>query len=273
MEHSQTDEQAEKKRERIITLNPFLMKKLGIIRNKCMIQTDDYKLSCVPYILSLTNCKVLLILSPREQNIITSGVKNLILHLEFNLPDYKKAVPMFIRIQLKDFKQLNTKSNQCLLTADFLNIPDDFRSILIQHFQFNELLEQMYNSPVDNGKTFTLRDLSGINLKKHISLPLDKSESITARITKISLKKMTVVMDLEEEEFKNLSESFLVEVKQNDMPFFLNATLGDYTPCSEVEGYYMVQLNLSFSSALATCLYPLYADQENPVTENSDSAL
>ncbi|OQY31796.1 MAG: hypothetical protein B6241_13075 [Spirochaetaceae bacterium 4572_59] len=268
MVQSQIDEQTQKYMERTITLNPFLMQELGIIRNKCMIQTDDYKLSCVPYILSLRNCKVLLILSPREQTIITGGVSNLMLHLEFQLPDYKNAVPMFIRIQLRDFKQLNTNSNQCLLTADFLNIPVEYKGILVRHFRSYELLEKMYNSAVDNAKTFNHKDITRINLKKHISLRMDKGEKITARIIDTSLIRMTVFVDVEEEALKNLPESFLVEVKQSEIPFFLNASLGDYTPSTEVEGYYIVRLNLSFSSALATCLYPLY-----PKTENPDSTL
>ncbi len=245
--------------EDTITLNPFLIHNLGIIRNRCLIKTDDYKLSCVPYALSLKSCKVLLILSPREQKIITEGNDSvLMLHLEFNLPDYKKPVPLFIRLQLRDFRQLNSSRNQCLLTADFQNTPDIYNRILIDYFQRKTLYFQMYDASEFKSRIFSLKEILPIGLEKIAHIRRDEGDKLPVRLIDISLNRATFFIDTEETLLKNLTDSFLLEFYSREFPFSLSATLADYTASTEVDGFYIIRLNLSFSVCLTHLLHPLF---------------
>ena len=256
--------------EDTITLNPFLIQNLGIIRNRCLIKTDDYKLSCVPYTLSLKSCKVLLILSPREQKIITEGNDSiLMLHLEFNLPDYKKPVPLFIRLQLQDFRQLNSSRNQCLLTADFQNTPDIYNRILIDYFQRKTLYSQIYNSNEYKSRIFSMKETVSIGLDKKAHIRRDEGDKLPVRLIDISLNRATFFIDTEETVLKALPELILLEFYSSEYPFSISATLADYTASSEVEGFYIIRLNLSFSICLTHLLHSLFPDIDT--AESCDS--
>ncbi len=256
--------------EQYITLNPYMIETLGIIRNRCRIQTDDYKLSCVPYQLSLKDCKVLLILSQKEQKIITEASGNLMLHMEFNHPDYSKPVPLFIRIILKDFRELNKSRNQCLLTGDYQSIPNDYRTILETFFKTRDLYKTIYSSIHYISQSFDHRQLNGEGVKKDIRIRTDEGESYGGRIISLGVNKLSLYMDIEEDVLKNMPESFLVEMKRDHIPFMLNGSIIDFCGSTEVDGYHIVHISLQFSACLIGSLYNLFTTA--PPEEESSAA-
>ncbi len=266
MSKQQAPSQTEKK-HKSVTLNPYMIRKLGIIRNQCWLQTDDYKLSCVPYQLSLEDCKVLLILSPREQKIITESTGRIMLHVEFHLPDYSKPVPMFIRLAMRNFQQLNASRNQCLLTADLQNIPRDYRELMEDFFHQQEQFRSMHHSPFYNSKSFTCPQATEVGIHKTVLIRTDEGEKISGRIIDLSLSKLSLYMDIEKEMLENLGESFLVEMKNNQTPFMINGSLKDFCASREVEGYYIVQIGLQFSCCLADSLLSLFPEETGEESE------
>ena len=251
-------EDNQESQEQFITLNPYIIENLGIIRNRCRIQTDDYKLSCVPYQLSLQHCKVLLILSQKEQKIITEASGNLMLHLEFNHPDYSKPVPLFIRITLIDFRDLNKSRNQCLLTGTYQNLPNDYRTILVDFFRKRNLYKTIYSSIHYYSQGFDHRKLAGEGVKKNIRIRTDEGKIYEGRIISLGVKKLSLYMDIEQKVLQKLPESFLVEMKRDQTPFMLNGSIIDFCGSKEVEGFHIVQISLQFSDCLIGSLYNLF---------------
>jgi len=252
-----------------ITINPYMMKKLGLIKNKCLIKTDDYQLACVPFTMSLKGCRVLIILSPKEQEIF-SDFENLIcmIHMEFQHPDLGRTIPLFLRIRITRFTPLN-HSNQCLLDADFASVPRDFKEILIDYYLQKEKFLSCYDSPRYNTREFSCRELLDYGIHRHVRIRFDESKSKTiSRIISLSLHRMTVYMDEDETVLKEAPESFLVQFTRDEIGFFLNASIIDYTPSREVEGYFIVRLSLPFSPCLADTLVPrIPAEEEEAPAE------
>ena len=251
----------------MITLNPYMIEKLGLIRNRSMIQTDDYKLACVPCMLSMDSCKVLLILSPREQNIVNQGSPNLMFHLEFHVPDYSKPVPLFIRIQMTNFQILNKNKNQCLLTAAYLKTPHIYENILLNYFNQTSRYKELYENAQQNARSFNHREIARSKVNKAASIRWESDEKTPVRIIDISLKKATLFLDMEKEELDRMDDSFMLEIQKDTTPFILNARKIDFCASREVEGCQILRADLQFNTSLADCLAPLILDRKETQEE------
>jgi len=258
MNNYQIAKYSEQFAESSITINPYIMKRLGIVKAKCLLRINDYQLACVPYTISLKDCRVLLILSPREQQIITGiGNQNTILHMEFHHPNLGKTVPLFFRITIKSFKQLNLRLSQCLLEAVFLTIPQDYREIILEYFLKDEENQKIFNNPYLSNKTIPARSLFARHFSKRAFLRQGRDIRMECRIIEISLKKALVFIDTDEKHLEISGQKVILEILQDKDAFFVNAVFSDFTPSSEVEGFFIVRLTLEYSSLLTEGLSKL----------------
>jgi hypothetical protein len=268
MNNYQIKQYSEQFADKSITINPYIMKKLGIIKAKSLIRINDYQLVCVPYTISLSDCRILLILSPREQSIITEGSKgNIMLHLEFHHPNLDKDIPLFFRIAIKSFKQLNTRLNQCLLEASLLTVPQDYREILLEYFLKNEENLTIYKDPELSEKIVTAKQFEPLKMKKQGFIRFSNDLKLHCRIITTSLQKIVLFIDTEESILKSPPEKIILEIILAGDPFFINSSFLDYSVSTEVEGFFIVSLKLEYSSILTEGLAPLLKGEKIPQEE------
>jgi len=257
-----------------ITINPSVMKTLGIIRAKSLIRVNDYQLACVPYSISLKDCRLLLILSPREQQIITeSKNQNVMLHMEFHHPNLGKVIPLFFRLAIKSFKQLNSRLNQCLLDAVFMTVPQDYREIILEYFLKNEENRIVYSDSVLNNKKINAMALKPLKLGKQGVIRFGSSVKISCRIIEISLKEIRLFIDTEESVLNTAGQKIILELFLEGDPFFVNVSMKDFKASAEVEGYFLVNLELEYSSILTSTLSKLLTNSSPLHSATSEVAV
>lgn len=258
-------------KESSITISPYIMKKIGIIKNMSLLRIDDYKLACVPYSISLSSCRLLLILSSNEQTIITGNQSgNMMLHLEFHHPNLDKEIPLFFRVNLKKFQQLNSRLNQCLLEVDLITVPQDYKEILIEYFLREEESLGIFNDPGKNSIYYKTEELLKYRCQKQGRLRISNDQKLDCRIIKTSVRKLTLYIDTEKEILENAQEKVIVELVIDSAPVYIKASIQDFTASTEVEGYFIVILNMEYSNCLVDRLSKI--QQTEKTTEKSETA-
>jgi PilZN3 domain len=271
MNNYQIEQYALQYKENSITINPYILKKIGIIKNKSLIRVDKYQLACVPYSISLTSCRLLLILSPREQTIITGNKNgNIMLHLEFIHPNLDKKVPLFVRININKFQELNSRLNQCLLDVDLLTVPQDYKEILVEYFQKDEESRTLFSNPQKNSLTFKAKELLKYKCEKLGKLRLSNDHKLDFRIIEMGMRRLTLYIDTEMNLLENAPEKVIIEMVINGAPVFINAAQIDYTASQEVAGYFIVILELEFSLCLVDCLSKMINKELTETVKSDD---
>jgi hypothetical protein len=235
----------EKVKEKSITINPYLLKRLGINRNRCHLRIDVYNLSCVPYRFTPDSCTVLLILSPREQALIKKERSpNITFHIEVAHQDYDRPIPLFFRARIETFKELN--NSQCLLKLNFLSIPKDYEELMNTYFTLNEWVKEKYNLLKEKDLRYNNDDLEKASLPRYINMIRETGEKTPLRIIDFSVNTINGAVDINENELNDRSE-FMIEIPLEDISIPISTTQQGFRPSKEIPGVFIVQFNLECS--------------------------
>ncbi len=244
--------------ERSITINPYILKILGINRSRCILRLDQIKLSCVPCRISDKGCKVLLILSRKEQEFLQGEeFSSITFHLEIFNPEYDKPIPLFFRAKIEEFQELNKRHNQCLITLSYQYAPQDYLQLIEYYFLWEMKSAEIYESPLYANKKYPYRDLAEIGFSKHLQLSLSTGEKVTGRIMSSSVNRIMIYVDLPVLQPLLDSNDLQAEISTSDGVITLNARLIDHSKSAEIADVHFITLELERSSFYINQIKPL----------------
>ena len=216
------------------------------------------KLSCVPCRISDKGCKILLILSKKEQEFLLSEeFSSITFHMEIFNPEYDKPIPLFFRAKIEEFQELNKRHNQCLITLSYQYAPQDYLRLIEYYFQWEMKSAEFYESPLYVNQKYPYRDLEGIGFSKNLQLSLSTGEKVTGRIMTFSVNRIMIYVDLPVLQPLLDTDEFQVEISASDGIITLNARLIDHSKSAEIADVHFITLELERSSFYINQIKPL----------------
>lgn len=121
--------------DRTVSMDPYLINKIGLIRQKTYIKIDDYFMNCIPAQIGMQGASVVTILSPKEVDFFTSiDTRQKTLHFSFINHLYPSEISLYAHIEIATIRVLNSKTNQVLIELSYRTVPMDYKEILIDLF-------------------------------------------------------------------------------------------------------------------------------------------
>ena len=189
------DQNFEKSKAKKLHLDNYSIKKLGIIGNQTILKINDFHLYCIPYDLGLRSCNILMILDKKEIEFFTkSFAKTHSIHFVFQNAMYKKSISLFIRSKIINLKVMNPETNHCLVSLEYIQVPNDYKEILINVFKRNEALEYLFKNEQFRSKVVGRTAFPEARLDDSIHLRTENgSEPIKMIIINSSMALMKVI--------------------------------------------------------------------------------
>lgn len=146
---------SEKYSDSILKLEPFLLRFSGYNPQDTRLQIDDYKLHCTPGTFSLTDCKLLLCLSPKETGIFQGTENKLIaLKLSFDSTYFGKPVSFFLKGRLESL--LIVRENIFTINLILSTTSDTYKELFLHLSEISSIYKKVYHT------TLTPHQLAGI---------------------------------------------------------------------------------------------------------------
>lgn len=146
---------SEKYADTILKLEPFLLRFSGYNPQDTRLQVENYKLHCTPGTFSLTGCKLLLCLSPKEVGIFQGTENKLIaLKLGFDSTYFGKPVSFFLKGRLESL--IAVRENVYTLDLVLTSTSDTYKELFLHLSEIAGIYNKVYHT------TLTQEQLTGI---------------------------------------------------------------------------------------------------------------
>jgi hypothetical protein len=146
--------------DRVLRLDRSLMRRIGLIRSRTHLKIADYFVNCIPYDLSLTKCRVISVLDPKEIEFFSEyrgSTHNL--HLTIDNAMFGREISMFAKVKLRELRQPNPETSVCLIDLDMVTVPNDLAEILVTLFEELDQAREVYDRAVAEETPRSLSDI------------------------------------------------------------------------------------------------------------------
>jgi len=250
------DQNFDKFKGKLLRLDNYSTKKIGIIGNQSVLKINDFHLYCIPYDMGLETCNILMILDKKEIEFFTKSFnKAHSIHFVFQNAMYKKPISLFLRCKIVNLKVMNPETNHCMVSLEYIVIPNDYKEILINYFKRNEALEFLYKSEQFRNKDVKRNSLKLANIDDSIHLRKDNgSEPITLLLINATMSLIKTIGDDQDNRYQ-VNDRVQVEVFSKDNSFFIDGTIATKNDSQEIPGYKIMDIKIEFSGFLTDALY------------------
>lgn len=250
------DQNFEKFKSKILRLDNYTIKKIGIIGNQTVLKINDFHLYCIPYDLGLKGCNILMILDKKEIEFFTQSFQKVhSIHFEFQNAMYKKPISLFLRCKITNLKVMNPETNHCMVSLEYTVVPNDYKEILINIFKRNEALEFLFNNEQFRSKIVKRGSMKAARLDDSLHL---RTENGTEPQKMLIISSSMSILKIIGDDAINLypvNSRVQVELFSNDTSFFVNGTIVIRKESQEIPGFSILDIKLEFSSFLTDVLY------------------
>jgi len=139
--------------EKIITCNPYAIKKLGVNKSDCFLKIEDYLILCAPYQFGFKSSLFIASLSVQEMAFFQKYVdSNVGLSISFLHKGSKTQEPIkfFIRCSLSSISPIKDRENTGIFKLEYKKTPDD---LVIMFGNFLESQDRIKIQYEDYSKT------------------------------------------------------------------------------------------------------------------------
>ncbi len=135
----------ERYRTEAVTVNPYVVRKIGLIHSQTFLRLEDYQIICIPYQLSFSSIILLGILSPQEITFFQQ-YQNVLCSLTMTYQDTrrKQTKAMLIRANLVQIGAMKNRDNICLFRLSLRSVPNLLVEILGTYFSFMEMVRKKH---------------------------------------------------------------------------------------------------------------------------------
>lgn len=272
MDRTVLQRKREQHAERTIRLDPALIERVGLLKNKTHLKIDDYYINCVPYEISLAHCNVVSVLGPREITFFTaySGTAHN-LYLAFDSPIHGREISLYAKARVGTLRQPNPESSVCLIDLEFVTVPNDLAEIIVTLVDDLDRARSAYDAPappVPLGAVYPRWSFRMAELRRD-------GTTITpcARIVTLASNRIELFLDAENGPPGSDTVVDVVLGRESDARF-LKGTVDTAVPSEEVPGCVRVSINLEFEASYVEQLLSVLpatreSDETNQETEDT----
>jgi hypothetical protein len=148
MDSRLVNERAEAFKDRTIRLTPAHFDQLGLEKKNINLRIEEFRISCIPFDLSLSKASLLAFLSDREveffRKMVSAPQK---LSVTWKSPYSVKPVDFFLLCRILDFRKADPASTYCFIDVVFspASAPLAFKELLVSYFQGSDDAERFFN--------------------------------------------------------------------------------------------------------------------------------
>ena len=190
----------EKYSDYILKLEPFLLRISGYNPQDTNIQIGNNRLFCTPGTFSLTDCKVLLFLTPKEVGLFKGLEKKLIsLNLAFDSTYFGKPISFFLKGKIESL--ITIRENVYTLDLSLNSTSDTYKELFLHLAEVTSLYKKVYHTkltPLQEAgiKQAPLTYCQIVKNKQIISYV--KLNNISPRHLEFTLKNQETTIDVEQ---------------------------------------------------------------------------
>ncbi len=230
-----------------LRMDPFLFRRLGIVRNAVHLKIADYYLNCVPFDFSLKQCRAISVLGPREIQTFSEYIGSVHnLNLTLDHPGFSKPISLFIRVRLKGFVQHNPDSNVCIISMDNVTVPNDFTEIFVGVADELAFCRALYDDDAKATESMGLQSFRSAIGPPYFTLRGEGETNLKGKATEITPRQITLFCDTEG---GHPAEGTSVEVEHPPTGALATGTLTALRPSGEAPEYSFITVDLRYSPA------------------------
>lgn len=267
------DQNSEKFKRTRLHLDSYSIKKIGIIGNQTILKINGFDLYCIPYDLSLHSCNILMILDKKEIEFFSASFnKAHSIHFIFQNAMYKKPISLFIRCKIINLKVMNPETNHCLVSLEYITIPNDYKEILINVFKREEALKYLFQNDQYRSRIIERIFFKDALLDDSLHLRTENgSEPIKMVIINTSMAITKIIGDDSQNQHP-INSRVQLEFFNRDISFFINGTIVIKTESKEIPGFTLLDIKLEFSGYLTDLVYRFLKKQSDKEEKSADPA-
>jgi hypothetical protein len=152
MDTSLVNENAIRFKDRVVRMTPELFKRFGLVKDSSVIKVEEFRISCIPFDLSLSGAKLLSFLNEKEIAFFVPRLqKKQKLSLTCFPPDQDKPISLYINITVSSMKKPEPASPYCFIEVIFGENPQLFKEMLVSYFLEIEAGDEYFRVAQDIG--------------------------------------------------------------------------------------------------------------------------
>jgi hypothetical protein len=230
-----------------LRMDPFLFRRLGIVRNAVHLKIADYYLNCVPFDLSLKQCRAISVLGSREIETFSAYVGSMHnLNMTLEHPGFSKPISFFIRVRLRSFVQHNPDSNVCIISMDNVTVPNDFTEIFVGVADELAFCRALYDDDGKATESVGLESFRSAAGPPYFTLRGDGEHILKGKAVSVAPRQITLFCDTEGGVPVSGTS---VEVEHPHTGALATGTLTNTRPSAEAPEYAFLTVDLRYSPA------------------------
>lgn len=234
-----------------IKIDKYMKKKLGLQLKNTFIKIDQLYIYCVPFELSLSGCKVIIVMKEDEFRIFKedNGQKSR-LYLKFENDSISdRKVSFFIWAAFSGAEPYNESLNMWLVKLDYISVPLIYNESLIKIFLKNEKYELSYKENSENEKYYGREALKNKNIQEYAVINQKKY-----LVVKLSVGRLYMITEKSTDHFadNNISVGFMQTGESS--PLYVTGEIIKYHNIKGISEKLIAEIKLYFSPYLVEIL-------------------
>jgi len=248
MDSRLVNERAEAFKDRTIRLTPAHFDQLGLEKKNISLRIEEFRISCIPFDLSLSKASLLAFLSDREVEFfrkMASAPQKL--SVTWKSPYSVKPVDFFLLCRIQDFRKADPASPYCFIDVVFAqaSAPLAFKELLVSYFQSADDAERFFNeAPEDPLSDEQVQKALG---SLHLSVISEPKSAERLRIVALSPRTLKVFGEFETP-LPQSGETMEFEPFGGNAACTLKGECAEVVPSAEAPLFATVSLKLQFSA-------------------------
>ncbi len=249
----------EKHANKVLRLDPYVLRKMGLIKNRVVLAMEEFFLNCVPFEISPGGCRAISILSPEEINHFSQFLDKVHkISFVFQNPMFSKEITIPLQVRVLRLTQHNEESRYCIVDMKFVRVSREFKEILVTAMKELDQAQAVYNNP----KLGEIQ-MPGARLKQrygddHLTITLNGRKKPGAKAVYLNTRRCRLFCECAdmaaEAEEDRLWE---LDFESGSHAFSAKAKLLEKVPLEEVPEFFFLEFEVEYSPGWVEQVAPL----------------
>lgn len=253
----------ERNKNRKLRLDPYLIRRMGLIKNRVVLKIEEFYLNCIPFEISPSGCRALSILDPREVEFFQGFIEGTHkITFVFKNPLYTKEMSIPLLVKIQGFSQYNEESRYCLIDLTFVRVSHEFKEILVTLMTTLDKLNKLFADPQLSRKVVGSPEMKAALGDDHVFVSVGGSEPSRSKVVSLGMRSCRTFCECPHQEVEPAKDD-LWEIDYGQPgragSFFAKGRLKKRTPQGEVPDFFFMDFDLDFSPGWIEHLAPLLA--------------
>ena len=237
---------------RSVRLNSYLIRKFGIRKQNVFIKIKGYYIHCIPFELSLTECKALIVLSNKEMDFFNQFLEEKHkFHIRFFGDFHGRELSLYLWVKIGRTKLLKESGNMRLMEILYQKPPNDYKELLINHFLTEDSSRQAWEKHLEQNVIFNRQQLKQAGFGERVKIFNDQGFCLeNCELIKLSYSFTEVLTDTSEDNFKKNNNNLQMEIAKKDRQIFIDIIFTDFQKLEQLPGFSSVKFEIPYTAEL-----------------------